>query len=167
MPYSGQPVHWATQPRPQPRAVRGWGCEAEVLLLLSPACPDPQNCGVLRKMILLSLSFGDSVYVAMDYQRWVTPLGLAVRFVFTNTLELTSFQNISIQGCHLEEYLLIFINFPWKHFWKSLHRSIGEPRKKRVEQGGEGGGERGKEEERGGRKEGRECRKEGIMFLIE
>lgn len=51
--------------------------------------------------------FGDSVYVqAMDYWDGVTPLGLAVRFVFINTLELT-FQNISIQGCHLEEYLLI------------------------------------------------------------
>lgn len=61
--------------------VRGEGWEVLPLLSLPDLLTHGTVC--LRKWFpFSSLSFGDSVYVAMDYQRWVTPLGLAVRFVF-------------------------------------------------------------------------------------
>lgn len=64
-----------------PALVGGEGWEALPLRSLPDFLTHETVC--IRKWFpFSSLSLGGSVYTAMDYQRWITPLGLVVRYGF-------------------------------------------------------------------------------------
>ena len=64
-----------------PALIGGEGWEALPLRLLPDFLTRETVC--IRKWFpFSSLILGGSVYTEMDYQRWVPPLGLAVRYVF-------------------------------------------------------------------------------------